>query len=120
MDDAIGNVDQDRVAGFDQRDQAAFRSVIARHPQVGRIACGHHHRPIFGQCAHAIVSISPSVAHQVELTFNPADPGAFNFEPPAIQLHLLNGANTFVTHTIYTDRYRGPFPFLTNSDHSGT
>jgi Icc protein len=96
-----------------------FRSVIARHRQVERIVCGHHHRPIIGQCAHAIVSISPSVAHQVELTFSPSDPGAFNFEPPAFQLHAWLGKHGFVSHTIYVERYKGPFPFLTDPDYPG-
>jgi Icc protein len=90
---------------------AAFRMVIARHRQVERIVCGHHHRPIVGQCAHAIASVSPSVAHQVELTFDPSDKGAFIFEPPAFHLHVWQPENGFVCHTVYTDSYRGPFPF---------
>jgi 3',5'-cyclic-AMP phosphodiesterase len=98
-------------------DQDAFRAVIARHRQVERIVCGHHHRPIVGQCAHAIVSIAPSVVHQVELTFDPADHGAFNFEPPAFQLHLWRDGNGFVSHTVYTDSYRGPFPFVTEAEY---
>jgi Icc protein len=102
------------------RNHDEFRSVIARHRQVARIVCGHHHRPVVGQCAHAIVSISPSVAHQVELTFNPSDPGAFNFEPPAFQLHVWLGKKGFVSHTIYVERYSGPFPFLTDPDYPGT
>jgi 3',5'-cyclic-AMP phosphodiesterase len=97
----------------------AFRSVIARHHQVRRIVCGHHHRPIVGQCAHAIVSISPSVAHQVELTFDQSDTGAFNFEPPAFQLHTWDDKAGFVSHTVYTGRYRGPFPFLAESNDPG-
>lgn len=98
---------------------AEFRGVIARHRQVERIVCGHHHRPIVGQCSHAIVSISPSVAHQVELTFDSSDTGAFNFEPPAFQLHTWIGEDGFVSHTIYIDRYPGPFPFLTDADYPG-
>lgn len=110
---AVGVPQLDKIA---LRNTEAFQSVIARHRQVQRIVCGHHHRPIVGQCAHAIVSISPSVAHQVELTFDPNDPGAFNFEPPAFQLHLWNANAAFVSHTVYTDRYPGPFPFLTDTD----
>ena len=101
-------------------DADAFRSVIARHPQVSRIICGHHHRPVVGQCAHAIASISPSVAHQVELTFDPAERGAFNYEPPAFQLHMFQDSNCFVSHTIYTERYRGPFPFLSGTEPAQT
>jgi Icc protein len=100
-------------------DPGMFREVIARHHQVQRIVCGHHHRPIIGQCAHATVSISPSVAHQVELTFNPADPGAFNFEPPGFHLHMWQANTGFVTHTAYTDIYAGPFPFITDPAYPG-
>jgi 3',5'-cyclic AMP phosphodiesterase CpdA len=114
------------VTGIPHMDKIAllkpdlFRAVIARHRQVERIVCGHHHRPIVGQCAHAIVSVSPSVAHQVELTFDPSDPGAFNFEPPAFQLHTWQENNGFVSHTVYTENYQGPFPFLTHPDYPGT
>jgi Icc protein len=113
------------VTGIPHMDKIAllnpdmFQGIIARHPQVGRIVCGHHHRPIVGQCAHAVVSVSPSVAHQVELTFNPSDSGAFNFEPPAFQLHTWQPKNGFVSHTVYTENYPGPFPFLTDSDYPG-
>ncbi len=100
--------------------QPEFAAVIARHRQVHRIVCGHHHRPIIGQCAHAVVSIAPSVAHQSELTFNPDDSGAFNFEPPAFQLHAWLGRSGFASHTIYTNRYDGPFPFLAESEYPGT
>jgi 3',5'-cyclic-AMP phosphodiesterase len=102
------------------RNQDEFRAVIARHRQVARIVCGHHHRPVIGQCAHATVSISPSVAHQVELTLDPDDTGAFNFEPPAFQLHMWMDKNGFASHTVYTDHYRGPFPFLADALYPGT
>jgi Icc protein len=97
-----------------------FCFVIARHGQVQRIICGHHHRPIVGRCAQTIASIAPSVAHQVDLSFDPADSGAFNFEPPAVQLHAWDPANGFVSHTVYTGTYEGPFPFLTEPDCPGT
>lgn len=108
---ATGIPHMDRIALLNTE---TFRSVIASHPQVRRIICGHHHRSIVGQCAHAIVSISPSVAHQVELTFDPSHPGAFNFEPPAFQLHMWHEGGGFVSHTAYVDRYAGPFPFITD------
>jgi 3',5'-cyclic AMP phosphodiesterase CpdA len=102
------------------RDAAAFRSVIERHRQVERIVCGHHHRPIFGQCAHAVASIAPSVAHQVELSFHENSSGAFNFEPPAFQMHVWRQPERCVSHTVYTGVYPGPFPFLTDPDYPGS
>jgi Icc protein len=101
------------------RNTEAFKAVVARHPQVQRIVCGHHHRPIFAQFAQAIGSISPSVAHQVELSFDPADKGAFNFEPPAFHLHRWSAADGIVTHTAYVDTYRGPFPFVAAQNYPG-
>lgn len=96
-----------------------FHRIIARHPQVARIIAGHHHRPIVGQIAHAVATVSPSVAHQVELTFDHEDPGAFNFEPPAFQVHVWTPGTGFATHTVYTQLYPGPFPFLTDPEYPG-
>jgi Icc protein len=107
---------QDRIAlrGID-----AFTAVIARHRQVRRIICGHHHRPIFAQVAHAIGSVAPSVAHQVELSFDPNDKGAFNFEPAAYHLHRWTEADGIVTHTAYVEPFPGPFPFVAAADYPG-
>ncbi len=101
------------------RNTDAFAAVIARHPQVRRIVCGHHHRPIFTQVAHAIASISPSVAHQVELCFDPADKGSFNFEPPAFHLHRWTPADGFVTHVAYVETFAGPYPFISAPEYPG-
>jgi 3',5'-cyclic-AMP phosphodiesterase len=39
-----------------------FASVIAKHRQVARIVCGHHHRVAVGQVAHAPVVVAPSTS----------------------------------------------------------
>jgi len=106
----------DRIA---LQDADRFHAVIARHRQVVRIIAGHHHRAIVGQVAHAVATVSPSVAHQVELTFDAEDPGAFTFEPPAFQIHAWQPDGGFATHTVYTQTYPGPFPFLTDPDYPG-
>jgi 3',5'-cyclic AMP phosphodiesterase CpdA len=113
---ACGIVHMDRI---NLRDSAAFAAVIARHPQVERVICGHHHRPIVARVAHAIASISPSVAHQVELSLDPDDSGAFLFEPPAYQLHRWTPADGIVSHTVYVEDYPGPYPFVGNPDYPG-
>lgn len=101
------------------RNAAEFAGVIARHQQVERIVCGHHHRPIVARMAQAVASISPSVAHQVELSLHPDAPAAFVFEPPAFQLHRWTPADGFVSHTMYVERFPGPFPFVTDPDYPG-
>ncbi len=101
------------------RDSAAFAAVVARHPQVRRIVCGHHHRPVVAQVAHAIASIAPSVAHQVELDLSTNPVGAFVLEPPAFQLHMWADIGGFVSHTALVEEYPGPFPFTLDKDYPG-
>ena len=100
-------------------DHAAFAAVVARHPHVQRIVCGHHHRPVVAQVAHAVASIAPSVAHQTEFDLDPAAPPAFVLEPPAFQLHLWSPASGFVSHTIVVESYPGPYPFTLEPDYPG-
>lgn len=111
-----GIAHMDRIA---LQEREAFTAVIARHKQVERILCGHHHRPIVGRVAQAILSISPSAAHQVEMTLDPDDEGAFVFEPAAFQLHRWSQADGIATHTVYVEAFPGPFPFVTDPDYPG-
>jgi 3',5'-cyclic-AMP phosphodiesterase len=101
------------------RNTPQFTEVIARHRQVERIICGHHHRPIVTRVAHAIGSISPSVAHQVDMSLDPHDPGAFVFEPPAFQLHRWTPADGIVSHTLFVDDFPGPYPFVNDPEYPG-
>lgn len=102
--------------GIILNDAEAFIAVIARHRQVQRILCGHHHRPITAQVAHAIASIAPSVAHQVELDLFSDNPGRWNLEPAAYQLHAwLEPPGTIVSHTAYVEQYPGPYPFIADA-----
>ncbi len=92
--------------------------VLRRHQQVERILCGHHHRPIIGRLAHAIVSVAPSVVHQSELALE-HDEGQFLLEPPAFQLHLRLAAGEIATHTVLVDSFPGPFPYIEDPDYPG-
>lgn len=110
----IGHMDR-----INLRNAEAFAGVIARHRQVDRIICGHVHRPVIARVAHAIASIAPSVAHQVELTFDPHDNGAFIFEPPGYQLHHWTAAVGIVSHTVVVEQFPGPFPFVNDAEYPG-
>ena len=111
-----GIVHMDEIA---LRDIPGFTALIARHPQVQRIVCGHHHRPVTVPVAQAIASIAPSVAHQVELDLFSQSPGLWNLEPAAFQLHLWIEGSSIVSHTAYVDSYPGPYPFLTDPEYPG-
>lgn len=94
------------------RDPAGFAAVLARHPQVRLVVCGHVHRPIVTRIAEAVVCIAPSVAHQVALDLRADAPSAFVLEPAAFLLHQWDAAAGFVTHTALVEAFPGPFPFL--------
>jgi 3',5'-cyclic-AMP phosphodiesterase len=113
---ATGIAHMDRIA---LRDPGDFIALLGRHPQVQRVVCGHVHRPVTTRIANAIVSIAPSVAHQVELDLRPEAPAAFVMEPPAYHLHQWSAQAGFVTHTAYVESYPGPFPFLTEGASPG-
>jgi Icc protein len=96
--------------GLDGAD--GFRGVVARHPQVERVLCGHVHRSIQARVAHAWASICPSCAHQIALDLSPDGAEAFVMEPPGYQLHRWTPATGLVTHTVVVGAYPGPYPFV--------
>jgi 3',5'-cyclic AMP phosphodiesterase CpdA len=94
------------------RDPAAFEAVVARHRQVQRIICDHHHRIITANVAQAIASTGPGVAHIVELDLFSDNPGLWTLEPPAFQVHAWIDGTGIVSHTAFVERYPGPYPFV--------
>jgi 3',5'-cyclic-AMP phosphodiesterase len=88
-------MDASGLSGADE-----LRRIVARNPQVGRIACGHIHRPIQSNWGGTMVSIAPSTSHQVHLDLVPESPPHVVMEPPALYLHAFDGRQ-FVTHTSF-------------------
>jgi 3',5'-cyclic-AMP phosphodiesterase len=86
--------------------------IVRPYRNIERILCGHHHRAIETRFAGTIASISPGVAHQVTFDINEGAPASLVLEPPAYQLHRYRPATGIVSHTVYVERYPGPFPFL--------
>ncbi len=93
-------------------DGAAVAAIVARHPQVERVACGHHHRPIQIRWAGTIGSVAPSTAHQVTLDLTEDAPASFDLEPPAFHLHSWGPGIGLVTHQAYIGKFPGPYPFV--------
>lgn len=90
----IGHMDRIGLSGI-----PGFAGIVARHPQVERILCGHLHRAIDRRFAGTVAGTAPSTAHQVALDLAPAAPLAFAFEPPGYQLHWWSEEAGLVTHT---------------------
>ena len=101
------------------RDADALGAVIGRHPQVERILCGHHHRPIQARWRGTLVSVAPSTAHQVTLDLRPGAGATFTLEPPAFHVHRWTPDAGVVTHQAYIGSHQGPHPFTPDPDYPG-
>jgi Icc protein len=86
----------------------ALADIIARHPQVERILCGHLHRSIDRRFGGTVAGTAPSTAHQVALNLLPDAPLRFAFEPPGYQLHLWRDGIGLVSHTAVLGDWPAP------------
>ena len=89
---------------------ADLERVIARHPQVQRVLCGHVHRSTQIRFGGTIVSSCPSTAHQAALDLRPDGIDSWTLEPPGFQLHRWYGGVLF-THTLNVGKFDGPYAF---------
>jgi Icc protein len=103
----IGHMDRIGLDGIPD-----FAAIVARHPQIERILCGHLHRAIDRRFAGSVAGTAPSTAHQVALDLAPAAALAFTLEPPGYQLHWWSAAGGLVTHTALI----GDWPRLRRAD----
>jgi 3',5'-cyclic AMP phosphodiesterase CpdA len=84
---------------LDQASTARLGAIVARHPHIERIVCGHVHRGVQVRWNGTMVSICPSTAFQGVLNLRGDSFDAATDEPPAFQVHYWNGMG-LVTHTI--------------------
>lgn len=102
------------IAGMDRHgleSPEAFAAVIANHPQVERIVCGHLHRHIEARIDRVPVSVCPSPAHQIALDLAPEAHPNFTMEPPGFLLHLWSEREGVVTHSMPIGDFAGPYGF---------
>ncbi len=87
----------------------ALAAVLARHPQVGRIAAGHLHRAIDAPVAHAIAATAPATAHQVGLALAGGAPFGFTLEQPGFRLFQWTAAAGWRSHIATHAPFEGPY-----------
>jgi len=87
---------------------SALGAIVAEHPQVERIVCGHVHRPMTVHWNGTVVTTAPATAHQVALDFREGMPTAWIMEPPACHLHYWRPDTGLVTHLSYIGDYGPP------------
>lgn len=116
FDCGIGHMDNIRLL----EGAAEFAEIVGRHPNIERVLCGHHHRPIQVRFSGTIAQIAPSVTHQVTLDLAPDGAATFHMEPPAYHLHSYRPGTGLVSHTAYVERFPGPYPFVLDADYPGS
>ncbi|MEQ1708240.1 MAG: metallophosphoesterase [Terricaulis sp.] len=78
-----------------------FAEVIAHHRQVVRIVCGHHHRVVVGQVAHAPVVVAPSTSWVYGLALHDSDKVApKTSERPGWMLHVWTQDGGCASHVM--------------------
>jgi len=103
----IGHMD--RIGLLEGAD--ALAEILAQHPTVERVICGHLHRTIYSRVAGAVASTAPSPAHQVCLDLSPDAASTWILEPPGFHLHAWSGPGRMVTHVAAVGQFDGPHPF---------
>lgn len=80
-------------------DAEEFANVIARHRQVLRVICGHHHRVAIGQAAHAPVIVAPSSSWTYGLAIDDSQQIApKTAEQPGWMLHAWTPSGGLASH----------------------
>jgi 3',5'-cyclic AMP phosphodiesterase CpdA len=85
-------------------------AVVARHPQVERILCGHVHRAAQIRFAGTVVATSPSTAYQVALELGHDGEAHLIEEPPAFLLHRWHGG-ALTSHVVPVGDFGAPQPY---------
>jgi len=90
---------------------AALGAIVAQHPQIERIICGHVHRPMVVRWNGTVVTTAPATAHQVALDLEDGTPTSWIMEPPACHLHYWREDAGLVTHVSYIGDYGPSTPY---------
>ncbi|MFV2040201.1 MAG: phosphodiesterase [Acidimicrobiales bacterium] len=76
--------------------------VVARHPQVEGVVCGHIHRVVQTRFANTVASTWPSTGAQVALALDGTRFG-YTDEPGVVALHQWTPSDGLVSHLSYVD-----------------
>lgn len=80
-----------------QRGEHRLAALVAQHPQVTAILCGHAHTPAATTFAGRPLLVAPGVASTLRLPWERGD--VLDFElPPAIAFHVVDDDWRLTTH----------------------
>ncbi len=90
------------------RNGAEELELLARHPQVKHIACGHVHRPCETTVGGIGLSIAPNAAHAITLKLGSKQPLNYAMEPPAVRLFWSSEDGAVTTHLSFVGTFERP------------
>lgn len=93
------------------REGRRLSAVLARHPQVERILCGHVHRAMQLRFGGTTLCTAPSTTTAIALRLQPNAIPASYIEPPAMLLHHWLPGTGLVTHVAPIGNFPGPYSF---------
>lgn len=96
---------------YDCREGHRLAAVVARHPQVERILCGHVHRVMQMRFGGTVLCTAPSTTTAIALRLRPGATPASYSEPPAMLLHHWQEGRGLVSHLVQIGAFPGPYPF---------
>lgn len=93
-----------------RRGRAELAALLAAHPQVKRVVCGHLHRMVLGACGGRSVISAPSTAHQIAFTPGLPEAAQWTLEPPGLLVHLWSEELPLCSHLLHigTAPVQGP------------
>jgi Icc protein len=89
-----------------------LEAVIARHPAVERVLCGHVHRFMTRRLGRTLLCTAPSTATAIALRLDPEAEPASYLEPPGLLLHRWSEEAGITTHLVPIGTFPGPFAFF--------
>lgn len=113
------------ASGMASMDLSPFRmrrelaQLLARHPQVQRLACGHLHRAVFRRFGGVLATSCPSPSLQLTLDLRDESPNCFDLEPAGLLLHQAHDpwgdGLEILSHAAVVPEagkpFPGPYPF---------
>ncbi|HLS67854.1 MAG TPA: phosphodiesterase [Kiloniellales bacterium] len=99
-----------------QQGAAEFAEIVARHPRVERLLCGHLHRSIQARWAGTLAMTAPSTAHQITLDLRAEADLTMRMEPPGLLLHHWIDGQGLVSHLLPIGDFEGPLRFGGGAD----
>jgi hypothetical protein len=89
-----------------------LETIVAKHPQVVWVACGHLHRHIQTRWGGTVAAISPSVAFQLPMALTPGASDGFSLEPSGCPVYVWKPETGLVAHMSLVGDFGPLHPFV--------